>query len=89
RQGSQPITVGVRPHDFRLDEAAPPEAVVRLVEVTGESSLLHLDWQGYPLHVQLHGRIMAQPGDKLPLAIDAEKMHLFDRESGMRLATTV
>lgn len=86
RQGSQPVTVGVRPHDFRLDaDAAQPDATVRLVEVTGESSLLHLDWQGFPLHVQLNGRIMSQPGDALPLTIVAEKMHLFDKASGQRL----
>lgn len=90
RQGSQPVIVGVRPHDFRLDaDAALPDATVRLVEVTGESSLLHLDWQGYPLHVQLNSRIMAQPDDKLPLTIDAEKLHLFDKASGVRLTQRI
>ncbi|MBE5253847.1 hypothetical protein [Mixta mediterraneensis] len=59
--------------------------VVKVVEVTGESSLLHLDWNGFPVHVQLTGRIMAKPGETVALNIDPRHVHLFDKESGVRL----
>lgn len=85
RQGDKPVLMGVRPHHFHLADSPALPATVKLVEVTGESSLLHLDWQGLPLHVQLAGRITAQPGEKLSLAIDLSHLHLFDKESGKRL----
>jgi multiple sugar transport system ATP-binding protein len=86
RQGELPVLLGVRPHNFMLAEAPAPAATVKLVEVTGESSLLHLEWQGFTLHVQMAGRILAQPGEQLPLAIDAAHLHLFDKASGKRLS---
>ncbi|WP_053141380.1 ABC transporter ATP-binding protein [Erwinia billingiae] len=87
RQGNKPVLVGVRAQDFILDPAsAQPTATVKLIEVTGESSLLHIDWQGFSLHVQFAGRVDAQPEQAIPLAINSEKMHLFDAESGNRLS---
>ncbi|KGT95025.1 ABC transporter [Erwinia typographi] len=86
RQRDKKLLVGVRAQDFLLTSSPEqPTATVRLVEITGESSLLHVDWQGFPLHVQLSGRTDAQPEQSLGLAINREKIHLFDAESGQRL----
>ncbi|PLR34735.1 ABC transporter [Chimaeribacter californicus] len=86
RQGNKSVSVGIRPHHFALADAPALQTTVKIVEITGESSLLHLDWQGLPLHVQFAGRITAQPGDPLALAIDVTHLHLFDKESGKRLS---
>jgi multiple sugar transport system ATP-binding protein len=56
------------------------------MEVTGESTLLHLDWQGFPVHVQVAGRIDARLQQPLNLTARREKIHLFDAASGRRLA---
>jgi multiple sugar transport system ATP-binding protein len=61
--------------------------VVNIVEVTGESTLLHLDWQGFPIHVQVAGRLEATIRQPLSLAVRREKIHLFDAASGERLAS--
>jgi len=58
---------------------------VNIVEITGESTLLHLNWQGFPLHMQLSGRSDAVPGGTLSVTVDPDKMHLFDASSGVRL----
>ncbi|MDE1186211.1 MAG: sn-glycerol-3-phosphate ABC transporter ATP-binding protein UgpC [Pantoea sp.] len=84
-QCDKKVTLGVRPHNFLIDEKSGSPAMVRLVEITGESSLLHLDWQGFPLHVQVSSRVLAQPGDRLLLSIDTKHLHLFDKTSGARL----
>ena len=84
RQGNRPVILGVRPHNFFLSDEGI-EGVVRVVEVTGESSLLHLDWNGFPLHVQLTGRIMTKSEESLRLNIDPRYLHLFDQASGTRL----
>jgi multiple sugar transport system ATP-binding protein len=84
QQADQPVTLGVRPHDLIFDASGQP-AAVNIVEITGESTLLHLNWQGFPLHMQLTGRSDAVPGGTLPVTVNPDKMHLFDASSGMRL----
>ncbi|QKJ88880.1 multiple sugar transport system ATP-binding protein [Paramixta manurensis] len=83
-QGERPVTMGLRPHDILLAEEGM-QATVNVLEVTGESTLLHVDWQGDALHVQTVGRVDTQPGARLALAVRAEKIHLFDAQSGERL----
>ncbi|MGC0793821.1 sn-glycerol-3-phosphate ABC transporter ATP-binding protein UgpC [Pantoea agglomerans] len=84
QQADQPVTLGVRPHDLIFDASGQP-AAVNIVEITGESTLLHLNWQGFPLHMQLTGRSDAVPGGTLPVTVNPDKMHLFDAGSGVRL----
>jgi len=84
QQADQPVTLGVRPHDFICDVSGQP-AAVNIVEITGESTLLHLNWQGFPLHMQLSGRSDAVPGGTLTVTVNPDKMHLFDARSGVRL----
>lgn len=86
RQGSQPVIVGLRAHDFVLNSPARhPPALLKVLEVTGESSLLHAEWQGFSLHVQFAGRMALAPQQSISLDIHHEKMHLFDAQSGARL----
>ncbi|VFS63108.1 sn-glycerol-3-phosphate import ATP-binding protein UgpC [Raoultella planticola] len=54
QQGQAPVIVGLRPQDIQPAAEGLP-GVVNIVEVTGESTLLHLDWQGFPIHVQVAG----------------------------------
>ncbi len=84
QQAGQPVTLGVRPHDLVTDVSGQP-ATVNIVEITGESTLLHLAWQGFLLHMQLSGRSDAVPGGTLPVTVNPDKMHLFDAVSGERL----
>ncbi|MDJ1657255.1 TOBE domain-containing protein, partial [Raoultella sp. Ech2A] len=83
-QGSAPVTVGLRPQDIQPAPDGLP-GTVNIMEVTGESTLLHLDWQGFPVHVQVAGRIDARLQQPLNLAARREKIHLFDAASGERL----
>lgn len=84
RQGDAPVIVGLRPHDIQPAPAGHA-ARINVMEVTGESTLLHLDWQGFPVHVQLAGRLDAQPQQTIMLAARPEKIHLFDATTGERL----
>jgi sn-glycerol 3-phosphate transport system ATP-binding protein/multiple sugar transport system ATP-binding protein len=86
------VTVGVRPHDLRLaDQGKAPlfTLKVELVEALGFEAFAH-GW------ITAAGpRVVARidaPADRrvkqgvaLPLAADAEKIHLFDAESGLSL----
>ncbi|WMY73352.1 sn-glycerol-3-phosphate ABC transporter ATP-binding protein UgpC [Buttiauxella selenatireducens] len=83
----EPVTLGLRPHDIKpVAQSELPAATLRLLEVTGESSLLHIDWSGFPLHVQFAGRIRASGDQTLYLEANSEAVHLFDAQTGERLA---
>ncbi|QWA11749.1 sn-glycerol-3-phosphate ABC transporter ATP-binding protein UgpC [Sodalis ligni] len=86
QQGSSPVTLGIRPHDFmQVAASSQPPATLRLQEITGETSLLHVDWGGFALHVQFAGRLNNPPGQPLWLEVEAQSLHLFDTASGQRL----
>lgn len=86
REGAH-VTLGVRPHDL-VEAETRAQATVKVVEITGESTLLHLEWHGHALHMQIAGRHSAVSGDTLRIGLHAEKIHLFDAETGLRLSDT-
>ncbi|EMF1930951.1 sn-glycerol-3-phosphate ABC transporter ATP-binding protein UgpC [Klebsiella quasipneumoniae] len=87
QQGDAPLIVGLRSQDILPDAHGAP-ATVNIMEVTGESTLLHLDWQGFPVHVQVAGRVAVAAQQTLGLTLRRENLHLFDAASGERLAET-
>ena len=84
REGAQ-VTLGVRPHDL-IEADSRALATVKVVEITGESTLLHLEWHGHAMHMQIAGRHAARSGDAIHIGFNAEKLHLFDAETGLRLS---
>lgn len=83
----QPVTLGLRPHDIVISENDNPHppGTLRLLEVTGESSLMHIDWCGFALHVQCAGRVRVSVDAAVLLDIRVDGVHLFAAESGERL----
>jgi sn-glycerol 3-phosphate transport system ATP-binding protein/multiple sugar transport system ATP-binding protein len=88
----RPVTVGVRPHDFTLAASAAEAAgalKVEVVEALGFEAFAHgpLAEGGSSLVARLDGVAMRQvrAGDALPLAVDPERVHLFDRADGITL----
>ncbi|MBL0085767.1 MAG: sn-glycerol-3-phosphate ABC transporter ATP-binding protein UgpC [Ideonella sp.] len=85
----QKVHYGIRPGDMSLaDHGVPAEVVV--VEPTGAETELLLkvsaEHDAESLVMVMHGRTQAKPGDRVHLAIDVDKSHLFDSHSGQRLA---
>jgi sn-glycerol 3-phosphate transport system ATP-binding protein len=94
----QAVTLGVRPEHLRLVEGAEAELklLVRLVETLGADLLAHghlVPAEGQPsednddiVTVRLPGVARVREGDTLPLRAAEESLHLFDAETGKRLA---
>jgi multiple sugar transport system ATP-binding protein len=81
------VILGLRPHDFHLvEDSEQPAATLRLMEITGDVSLLHLTWGSYRLHVQFSGRVNADSGQLLWLAPNSNAIHLFDAATRQRLS---
>jgi multiple sugar transport system ATP-binding protein len=85
-----PVTVGARPHDISLTdpESGDSRARIAIVEPLGSSTLVHLQGE----HTTELIRAVVPPDQHIAvdmlvgLRLRRERLHLFDRRSGQRLA---
>ena len=82
------VTFGIRPeHIYDSPEfiAAHPEGVleanVEVTELMGAEIYLYVSVDGIPFTARVAPTSTAQPGDMIQIAIDVEKIHLFDKET--------
>lgn len=79
------VIMGIRPehiHDEEMFLSAAKtgiiEADVDVTEMLGAETYLYVNCEGVPLTARVSSRCTARPGDTIRLAIDANKIHLFD-----------
>jgi len=80
------VICGIRPNDVMLDGQGPIHGRLTIAEKTGAEKQMHLDVNGAEFIAVAPRHTEAAPGDVLRLAVDAHKIHIFDRASGARLA---
>lgn len=86
-----PVTLGVRPHHVAISRSGPDDlafpAEIRIAEVTGSATFLHLLLPG-PRHLvaELPGTRMYQPGESVVAFVDPADVFVFDDTSGRLLA---
>jgi multiple sugar transport system ATP-binding protein len=78
------VTYGVRPEHLTVGEGIA--GTVAVVEPTGSETHVVLRAGGRDVVAMFRDRVSFRPGDSLTFAPDAEKVHLFDRSSGVRLS---
>jgi multiple sugar transport system ATP-binding protein len=79
------LTLGIRPQDIELAEPGVTnavEATVDVVEPMGEVSHVYLDVGGQTLTASVSGEILIDSGETLHVVFPAERIHLFDRQTG-------
>ena len=81
-------TLGIRPEDLHDEEsylAMSPksvfEATVRVYEMLGSEVLLYFDIEDANFVAKVNPRTTARPGDTIKLAMDLEKIHIFDKDT--------
>ncbi|HTE82687.1 MAG TPA: sn-glycerol-3-phosphate ABC transporter ATP-binding protein UgpC [Reyranella sp.] len=79
-----PAVYGVRPEHLHLDSGGIP-ATVQIVEPTGSETQVLMRIGGQPVIGAFRERVLARPGDILPVRPDTALVHLFDQQSGARL----
>ena len=84
------VVLGVRPEDVHDDEdflAKSPntviESVIRVYEMLGAEVYLYFDYEGANMTARVKPGTVARTGDTVKFALDAEKIHVFDKESEM------
>ncbi|HMD64611.1 MAG TPA: sn-glycerol-3-phosphate import ATP-binding protein UgpC [Stellaceae bacterium] len=88
RQAGRAILVGLRPEHMELAPDGPLPLRVELLERLGADTILHgrLGGNGPVMKARVPGTIEPTPGETLHFTIRRERVHLFDRDSGRRLA---
>jgi multiple sugar transport system ATP-binding protein len=74
--------LGIRPEHVSLSllrAETVPEGVVRVVEYTGPTTTLLVDWLGSKVHIIVPRRATVRPGDRVHPRIDPERAVLFDQ----------
>jgi multiple sugar transport system ATP-binding protein len=80
-----PAVYGLRPKAIRLDGAGI-EARVHVVEPMGSDTQVVADIAGHNITCVFRERIQVKPGEMIRITPDAKLTHLFDENSGKRLA---
>ncbi|MBQ8203490.1 MAG: sn-glycerol-3-phosphate ABC transporter ATP-binding protein UgpC [Clostridia bacterium] len=82
------VIMGIRPEDVHNEEdliAANPDGVVEAnVEVTelmGAETYLYMNCEGQAINARVSPTSTAKPGDKITIALEPAKIHLFDKDT--------
>jgi multiple sugar transport system ATP-binding protein len=79
------LVYGLRPEFISLDPAGLPAEVV-VIEPTGYETHMIVKLGGGEANCVFRERVQARPGEAINIAIDADRVHLFDADSGKRLS---
>ncbi|MBC7959087.1 MAG: sn-glycerol-3-phosphate ABC transporter ATP-binding protein UgpC [Vallitaleaceae bacterium] len=82
------VTMGIRPEDIKDAELLPEsttgnivEATVNVTELLGAEVNLYLTVDAYDVTAVVSPHSKAQPGDVIKLALDLNKIHIFDKDT--------
>ena len=82
------VVLGIRPEDVHDEqmfiETSPNtviEAKIRVYEMLGAEVFLYFDYEGSSMTARVDPRTTARTGDTVKFALDAEKIHIFDKET--------
>ena len=83
------VVVGFRPEHLELGDVEGPVAVVKgtadVVEYLGNEELLHVTSGGKDIVAIVDSSYRVKPGDVVTLKLAADKLHMFNAESGLTI----
>ncbi len=79
-------TYGIRPEHVTIAEGGVPLRV-EVVEPTGSEVMVAARLGEQPISCLFRERLALQPGEVIPVRFDPRTAHLFDGDSGARMAT--
>ena len=83
------VVIGIRPEDLHDEESfistsvggSTVEADVEVTELLGAEVFLYLTVAGQPVTARVNPRSTAKTGDKIKMAFDLNKIHVFDKDT--------
>jgi multiple sugar transport system ATP-binding protein len=83
----QQVLYGIRPEHFALADSGGMSGDIVVVEPTGADTQVFCRIAGQEVMAMFRDRVVSKPGERITLMPDLGKAHLFDAQSGARLAT--
>jgi multiple sugar transport system ATP-binding protein len=84
--GGRTVTLGVRPEDIRLDPTGGVPGTLELVEPMGNELFLYVRVGAHEVVARVAPVEVPHPPAPVRLGVNAARVHVFDAESGARLA---
>ena len=84
-QDGQPVLFGIRPEHWAVAASGGLNVEVVVVEPTGADTQLYCRFMEHEVTATIRDRTNVRPGDRITLAPDPGRAHLFDTVSGKRL----
>ena len=88
-EDGRPLMLGLRAEDLSVEQRADASLSGELyaVEPLGDRTLVDVRIGSELLKVKARPSVTGSPGDRLSVAVDLDRAHLFDAESGQALST--
>lgn len=87
------VILGIRPEDLHDDEmflsaatTGVVECEVEVTELMGHETYLYLSLEGVPIVARVNSRSTAKVGDTVKIAMNLNKVHVFDKETEKALS---
>ncbi len=89
QQGAR-VVMGLRTEDIFPDDSSlsfpnewKAEGIAEVVEPLGSETNIHMDFKGIRLTAKCDGRRQIQAGDRVPVSLNLNHLHIFDAQSGL------
>lgn len=84
------VSMGIRPENLydpkssKCNKAGSEiSAKVNVCEPLGAETYLYFDLEGFPMTARVDADIIAKPGETAKFVMDMDKVHIFDKETGL------
>jgi multiple sugar transport system ATP-binding protein len=85
-QDGQPVLYGIRPEHCAVGSASGLPVDIVVVEPTGADTQLYCRFNGQEVTAMVRDRVAVRAGERIGLVPDVPRVHVFDAESGVRIA---
>ena len=79
------VIAGVRPEDMYIDAAGEIDAIVEIREFLGDNIHLQCKTENNIFKIYVPHDCTAKPGDKIKIAVNPNKIYLFDKETELAI----
>ena len=86
------VIMGIRPEDVHDEPALIEanqdgivEADVEVTELMGAETYLYMNCEGQTINARVNPNSTARPGDKIKIALETAKIHLFDKDTELTI----
>ena len=84
------VTMGIRPENIydpkelvEVKKGAELNVKINVYELLGSEVYLYFDLENFPMTARVNADTTARMGDKVKFIMDMEKVHIFDKETGI------